>query len=118
MHYSNLVIVRKEEPFDLEAAVEKAMGPDEENGGFWDWYQIGDVIPVAELTEAHLEKFYRIVLPDGFGIYGGERYIPWAEGIQEKFVKTERPPLAWIKKTFVEEADGEEFVAVAVDNHN
>ena len=44
--------------------------------------------------------------------------IPWAEGIQEKFVKTERPPLAWIKKTFVEEADGEEFVAVAVDNHN
>jgi len=27
MHYSNLVIVKREEPFDLDAAVEGAMGP-------------------------------------------------------------------------------------------
>jgi hypothetical protein len=45
MHYGNLVIVKREraekETFDLEQAVEAAMGPHEENGGFWDWYQIG-----------------------------------------------------------------------------
>lgn len=42
MHYSNLVIVdTSAAQASLEAAVEQAMGPDEDNGGFWDWYQIG-----------------------------------------------------------------------------
>jgi hypothetical protein len=46
MHYCNLVIVKRKgrdvsEPFDLEAAVAQAMGPHEDQGGFWDWYQIG-----------------------------------------------------------------------------
>lgn len=43
MHYGNLVIVRVEDEktFNLDEAVEKAMGPHEEEGGFWDWYQIG-----------------------------------------------------------------------------
>lgn len=46
MHYSNLVII--EAPEDgvisteyVDAAVQRAMGPSEESGGFWDWYQIG-----------------------------------------------------------------------------
>jgi hypothetical protein len=39
MHYSNLVIVPKTD--DVEAAVKEAMGPHEDDGGFWDWYQIG-----------------------------------------------------------------------------
>lgn len=38
-HYSNLVII--EQTSDVEAAVKAAMGPHEEQGGFWDWYQIG-----------------------------------------------------------------------------
>ena len=47
MHYSNLVIIEKPEdgePLDeafVRGAVEQAMGPSEDNGGFWDWYQIG-----------------------------------------------------------------------------
>lgn len=41
MHYSNLLIIRKEEDLDLEQAVARAMGPREDQGGFWDWYQIG-----------------------------------------------------------------------------
>jgi hypothetical protein len=44
MHYANLVIVESPQDgveFDLEAAVENAMGACEEEGGFWDWYQIG-----------------------------------------------------------------------------
>lgn len=43
MHYSNLVIIKKFDELsgNLENEVEKAMGPNEENGGFWDWYQIG-----------------------------------------------------------------------------
>lgn len=47
MHYSNLVIIAappSDEPsvqLYVEGAVETAMGPHEDNGGFWDWYQIG-----------------------------------------------------------------------------
>lgn len=42
MHYSNLVIVdKKSAQTDLKLSVESAMGPHEEDGGFWDWYQIG-----------------------------------------------------------------------------
>jgi len=42
MHYGNMVIVAADAAeTDLEAAVAEAMGPSEENGGFWDWYQIG-----------------------------------------------------------------------------
>lgn len=44
MHYSNLVIIEKPEEITqaaIEAAVEEAMGPSQEQGGFWDWYQIG-----------------------------------------------------------------------------
>ncbi len=39
MHYLNLVIIEKTD--DINAAVEEAMGPNEELGGFWGWYQIG-----------------------------------------------------------------------------
>lgn len=38
-HYSNLVIIEKAD--DIEAAVKDAMGAREDQGGFWDWYQIG-----------------------------------------------------------------------------
>jgi len=41
MHYANLVVLKLEEGEDIEAGVERMMGPCEENGGFWDWYQIG-----------------------------------------------------------------------------
>jgi hypothetical protein len=46
MHYSNLVIIAPPENGDItpkfiEQAVESAMGPHEDSGGFWDWYQIG-----------------------------------------------------------------------------
>jgi hypothetical protein len=46
MHYSNLLIVKHKgeginNDFDLEKAVDVAMGPHEDDGGFWDWYQIG-----------------------------------------------------------------------------
>lgn len=45
MHYGNLIIIERpddaDEPLDLEAAVAQAMGPHEDQGGFWDWYQIG-----------------------------------------------------------------------------
>ena len=39
MHYSNLVIIEATD--DIDSAVERAMGPSEENGGFWDFFQIG-----------------------------------------------------------------------------
>lgn len=39
MHYSNLVIIEKTD--DIEGAVKEAMGAHEDQGGFWDWYQIG-----------------------------------------------------------------------------
>jgi hypothetical protein len=40
MHYSNLVIVPAEGD-DLDEKLERAMGPSGDDGGFWDWYQIG-----------------------------------------------------------------------------
>jgi hypothetical protein len=164
MHYSNLVIVKRKGEgingdFDLEKAVDVAMGPHEEDGGFWDWYQIGgrwtgtfdgydptkdpanqkpcdlcgatgkrtdsvaeahphlkekcngcdgtgiraewptqwnhhdgDVMPVAQLTEDHL------VLPNGYGVYSRERWLPWRE--TDAFVEQELPTLEWIQKMF------------------
>ena len=183
MHYGNLVIVKRKgedvEAFDLDKAVEEAMGPHEEQGGFWDWYQIGgrwtgsfdgydpetdpaniktcwlcggtgkrtdmtvengcngcngkgkavewptqwkryegDVMPVAQLTEDHLKKFYRIVLPDGYGAYANEKYCPWRE--KDRFVEQEMPTLAWIQEQFGAKPKYEEdaeYVAVVVDNH-
>ena len=41
MHYCNFVIIEPDGITNVEQAVERAMGPSEENGGFWDWYQIG-----------------------------------------------------------------------------
>jgi len=180
MHYSNLVIVKREEHFDLDAAVEAAMGPHENDGGFWDFYQIGgrwtgafdgydpekdpanikvcalcagsgtrtdmtvangcngcngtgkavewptqwkrhdgDVIPVSELTQEHWEKFHRFVLPDGYGVQGGEKYIPWDGDVHGHFLELPKPPLEWIKKQFGTEPDyeGAVYVAVVVDNH-
>jgi hypothetical protein len=173
MHYGNLVIVTREDAeADLDATVEKVMGPSEKNGGFWDWYQIGgrwtgtldgyepekdeanikpcnlcgatgkradmevangcngcagtgksvewptqwkrhagDVMPVEQLTEEQLKKFYRVVC-DGYGPFGGERYYPWKAGTDGVFEANEMPPLDWLKKTFTE------HVAVVVDNHS
>lgn len=192
MHYANLVIVKRKgegvdaELFDLETAVAEVMGPHEEQGGFWDWYEIGgrwtgtldgyepdkdpanqepcnlcnatgkrtdavgqanpallekcngcdgtgirtkwptswkrhdgDVMPVAQLTEDHLKKFYRIVLPDGYGAFAHERYLPWKERGQ-CFVEAEMPTLEWIQKRFGAKPEYEEdaeYVAVVVDNH-
>ena len=40
MHYSNIVIVKGSE--NLERSVESVIGTaSEENGGWWDWYQVG-----------------------------------------------------------------------------
>lgn len=39
MHYCNLVLIEK--TLDIKGAVAKAMGPHEDEGGFWDFYQIG-----------------------------------------------------------------------------
>ena len=47
MHYSNLVLIEPPDDGDeltreyIADAVETAMGPSEDHGGFWDWYQIG-----------------------------------------------------------------------------
>jgi len=39
MHFANLVIIKKTK--NVMQAVDKAMGPDENDGGFWDWFAIG-----------------------------------------------------------------------------
>jgi hypothetical protein len=190
MHYSNLVIVKRKgeginNDFDLEKAVEVAMGPPEDDGGFWDWFQIGgrwtgtfdgydpmkdpanqkpcdlcgatgkrtdsvaeayphlkcngcdgtgiqtewptqwkhhdgDVMPVAHLTEDHLREFYRIVLPNGYGVYARERWLPWREA-NSMMEEQEMPTLAWIQKMFGAKPQYEEeaeYVAVVVDNHS
>ena len=162
MHYGNLVIVKRPKDaeaaklWSLEDAVQEAMGPSEESGGFWDWYQIGgrwtgtfdgydpntdpnnligkrvswptdwklhegDVMPVAQLTAEHLTKFYRVVLPDGYGHYESERYVPWAGDGEEKFPKQSMPTLEWIMKLFGQpegDGDGNDYLAVVVDNHS
>jgi len=47
MHYSNLVLIPANgkdidgKKQSVDKLVEAAMGPHEEDGGFWDWYQIG-----------------------------------------------------------------------------
>ena len=175
MHFGNLVIIKPLDDdgnqVDIESAISEAMGPDEEHGGFWDWYQIGgrwtgvldgydphkdpanveecwlcngtgvrtdglsgngcngcggegtkvkwptewkvhqgDAIPVENLTEEHLDKFYRIVTPSG-KYYEKEEYVPWG-GDWGKWVNKEMPPLDWIQKTF----GG--CLAVVVDNHS
>ena len=190
MHFSNLVIIKRKGEgisgdFDLEKAVEVAMGPHEEE--FWDWYQIGgrwtgtfdgydptkdptnqkpcdlcgatgkrtdsvaeanphmeekcngcdgtgiqtewptqwkyhdgDVIPVAQLTEDHLKKFYRIILPLGYEVYARERWLPWRE-TNSMMEEQEMPTLEWIQKMFGAKPKYEEeaeYVAVIVDNHS
>jgi hypothetical protein len=180
MHYSNLVIVRPEDHKSIDEAVEHAMGPHEEDGGFWDWYQIGgrwtgaldgydpdkdpanrykcelcggtgkrddeigrehrkrdteygcngcdgtgtavrwptgwarhdgDIMPIANLTEEHLERFYRIITP--YGRYDKERWQPWnVEKGEKSFVEQEMPPLKWLKEEF------KDCVCVVVDNHS
>jgi hypothetical protein len=60
----------------------------------------GDVMPIEKLTEEHLKKFYRLVLPDHHG-------TRWAEGDSEQ----EMPPVEWLKKTFAK------HFCVVVDNH-
>lgn len=179
MHYSNLVLIPKDS--DLESAVADAMGPSEEDGGFWDYYQIGgrwsgafdgydadndpanikpceichgtgkrddalgqrerernpaytcngcngkgvrpvwpterkqhagDIMPVANLTDDHYKKFFRVVAADGLN-GGGERYQPWgSHEAGTMFVKLDRPTLAWIQEKYAD------HLAVVVDNHN
>lgn len=41
MHYSNLAIIPSNGDDSLDAKVSAVMGPHEDDGGFWDWYQIG-----------------------------------------------------------------------------
>ena len=78
----------------------------------------GDVMPVAQLTAEHLTKFYRVVLPDGYGHYESERYVPWAGDGEEKFPKQSMPTLEWIMKLFGQpegDGDGNDYLAVVVD---
>jgi hypothetical protein len=68
----------------------------------------GDVVPLESVTEEQLQKFYRVVLPDGYGNFACEKYAPWAD---DKFPKQEMPTLKWLKETFPN------HYAVVVDNH-
>jgi len=188
MHYSNLVIIeRNTENKDksIERLVAEAMGPHEDSGGFWDWYQIGgrwtglfdnydptkepennevcwlchgtglrnddigkaqreadpnytcnscggkgiavkwptqfknypgDIIPISQLTEEHLKRFYRVVTP--YGAFANERWLPWHKANEVAFQKLEMPTLEWIKEEFENGKYGQgEFFAVVVDNH-
>jgi hypothetical protein len=179
MHYANLVVIKPEEGEDIEEAVERAMGPHEDNGGFWDWYQIGgrwtgaldgydpskdpvnqhkcelcngtgirddevgkqarernpeykcngcdgtgtavawptgwarhegDVMPIANLTEEQLKRFYRIVTP--WGHYEHERFEPWKKDAKSMFVEQSMPTLEWLKEEF------KDHLCVVVDNHS
>jgi hypothetical protein len=69
----------------------------------------GDIMPLEQLTQEQLDKFFAIV-PDGaFKWCGGEDYTPWKED-GEKFQRRERPPLEWVKQHGT--------YAVVVDCHN
>jgi len=181
MHYSNLVIIRRDDEESLDAAVETAMGPHEDRGGFWDWFQIGgrwsgvldgydpqadpqnqrlceycengittqavadrfpaykdhvgktciqckgkgfrpawptewkqhpgDVMPLDKLTDEQYEKFYRIVDPEA-QTWGGERYEPWHDKVEDRFQREPKPPLDWLKQTY------KDHLIVVVDNHS
>ena len=83
-------------------------------------YHDGDVIPVAQLTEDHLKKFYRIILPLGYEVYARERWLPWRE-TNSMMEEQEMPTLEWIQKMFGAKPKYEEeaeYVAVIVDNHS
>ena len=54
-----------------------------------------DCIPIEQLTEEQIEKFYAFIV-ERYGWLGGETYYPWRT--QDHFVKNERPPLEWLKK--------------------
>lgn len=74
----------------------------------------GDIMPVASLTQAHIDGAYRIVV-SGHGAFAKADliYRPWLKG-EEAFTEASRemPPLDWIKAEF-----GEGYLAVVVDNH-
>ena len=69
----------------------------------------GDKIPIAALTEKHVEGAYAVVC--SWGWYGGRDYQPWAAD-DEKFVERPKPPLAWLQRQFPS------ATAVIVDCHN
>ena len=73
----------------------------------------GDIMPIEQLTQEHLDKFFRVVVDSekwGRDVFGGEKYVPWNK--EEPFLKLEMPPLEWLKQTF------SGCIVVVVDNHN
>ena len=75
---------------------------------FWERYE-GDVMPIENLTEEQLQRFYRVVLPDGYEHFACERWTPWTRG---GFSAQEIPSLEWLKETFPKHR------CVVVDNHS
>ena len=139
MHYATLAILS--EPHvgreALEAAVEELYKP-YGDGIEWDWYQIGgrwtghfdghepdssvwptkwpfreeDAIKVSALTHKHVDV-NTIVCSDGYGWFKRQRYIPWAESIDDRVQEQPLPPLGWIQKNWAKNG-----IAVIVDCHN
>ncbi len=72
----------------------------------WTPYK-GDIIPIENLTQEMLDKFYRIVI--GGSTFGGQDYLPWKN--TDAFMKRERPPLKWLQETYAN------HLCVVVDNH-
>jgi len=70
----------------------------------------GDLMPIENLTQEHLNRIYRVVLNGAS--WGGEEYIPWKSGTDNAFYKREMPPLEWLKKEY------EGYLVVIVDNHS
>ena len=56
----------------------------------------GDTIETSKLTEENIKKAYAVV--DRTGWHGGERYIPWGDGMKGKFQRMPKPPVDWAKK--------------------
>ena len=75
-------------------------------------FRLGDVLPVEQLTAEHVDKFYAVVV-SGYGQwFGVERYEPWHDEITGRFIRTDKPPIEWLKK------DHGSYLAVVVDCHN
>lgn len=70
----------------------------------------GDVRPVEDLTDAHLQV--HAVICEGRGWYTSERYEPWHSELSQTFPKQDLPPRAWLQEEY---AGG---LVVIVDYHN
>lgn len=106
MHYSNLVIIEKPDDGDIEAAVKEAMGAHEDQGGFWDWYQIGGRWTGVlsgydpEKDEANIEECWLCngtgVRTDAVGVANGMPERQYCNGCDGKGKKA-KWPTSWAK---------------------